>query len=51
VDGDADGRDPARGDRAACDRVEPAVVLDPQDRDLVAAGVDGEEVPPVVRDL
>ncbi|MGZ4165832.1 MAG: hypothetical protein ACXVFO_04435 [Solirubrobacteraceae bacterium] len=49
--GDADRLVAAGGDRGARDRREPAVRTDPQLRDLVAAGVDGEELTSTRNDL
>src|SRR6266550_5305961 len=51
VDGDADGLDAAGGNRAPSDGIQLAVVVDPQHRDLVAAGIDREQVLAVTRDL
>ena len=51
VDGDADGLDAARGHRAASDRAQSAVGVDAQHRDLIAAGVDGQQVLAAARDL
>jgi hypothetical protein len=51
VDGDAVGQGAAGGDDAAGNQAERAVAVDPQHRDLVAAGVDGEYVTAVGREL
>jgi len=51
MDGDAVGLDSARRERATGNRGERPVPVDPQYRDLIAAGVDGEHIPAVVGDL
>ena len=51
MDRDADRQDAAGGDDAVGHELERAVALDPQHRDLVAAGVDGDQEPAVRRDL
>jgi hypothetical protein len=51
VHGIADRVDAVRGDRAATVRLQGAVGLDPQHRDLVAAGVDCQQVAAVATPL
>ena len=51
VDRDADRPGSAGGDDAAGDPAERAVAVDPQHRDLVAAGVDSEHEPAAGREL
>src|SRR5205814_6767609 len=51
VNGDAHRAGAARRDRAAVDRLERAVAVDAQCRELVAAGVDRDHEAPVRSDL
>ena len=51
VDRDADRQGAAGGDDAAGHEVERAAGPDPQHRDLVAAGVNGDQEPAIRRDL
>jgi hypothetical protein len=51
VDGDANGRGASGGDHSAGDKLGAAVPAEPQDRDLVAAGIYREQVAAVAAEL
>jgi hypothetical protein len=51
VDCDAVGQHTARGNDAIVDEPKRPVVPDPEDRDLIAAGVDGQDIATIGRGL